>query len=317
MKHLAFVSHRTGLPQIFLELRDSGKLVQLTDRPDIHEWSIYPSHDGQYVYFTAGAGGWRVHTDTSKEEQVLDFTGGRAREQGFVAEAMGTTALSFDDRYWAVRSGQDGKSRLHVLDTETLASRVILERDVVSHMMFCPDDNGRLLYGGPLADRLWCIRRDGTENKRLYQREDRDQWLTHESWIPGTGEVHFVDWHRGTKAVNPDTLQVRAVTGVNAWHAISNRQGTLMAVDTNFPDRGILLFDPRAENGPTRTLCHPESSNAGEHWKGPFPYNNGPIKVYAPQHTHPHPSFSPDGKFVVYSSDKSGFAQVFEAEVGA
>ena len=40
-----------------------------------------------------------------------------------------------------------------------------------------------------------------------------------------------------------------------------------------------------------------------------------PIQVYAPQHTHPHPSFSPDGKLVLYTSDASGYAQLYEVTV--
>jgi oligogalacturonide lyase len=39
--------------------------------------------------------------------------------------------------------------------------------------------------------------------------------------------------------------------------------------------------------------------------------------VFAPQHTHPHPSFSPDGQHVVYTSDRSGFAQVYEVTIHA
>jgi Tol biopolymer transport system component len=39
------------------------------------------------------------------------------------------------------------------------------------------------------------------------------------------------------------------------------------------------------------------------------------VTVYAPQHTHPHPSFSPDGSRVVFTSDRTGLAQVYEADV--
>ncbi|SVD54370.1 uncharacterized protein METZ01_LOCUS407224, partial [marine metagenome] len=53
----------------------------------------------------------------------------------------------------------------------------------------------------------------------------------------------------------------------------------------------------------------------GEHWAGPFPYAAGPIKVYAPQHTHPHPSFSPDSTCIVFTSDRSGHAQIYEVMV--
>ena len=88
--------------------------------------------------------------------------------------------------------------------------------------------------------------------------------------------------------------------------------GRRMVADTNHPDVGIQIFDPRDGVGAPTTLCHPQASNAGEHWKGPFPYARGPVKVYAPQHTHPHPNFSPDGSRVVFTSDRTGHAQVYE-----
>jgi oligogalacturonide lyase len=37
--------------------------------------------------------------------------------------------------------------------------------------------------------------------------------------------------------------------------------------------------------------------------------------TYGPQWTHPHPSFSPDGKYVVYTSDVSGHSQVYVVAV--
>jgi len=41
-------------------------------------------------------------------------------------------------------------------------------------------------------------------------------------------------------------------------------------------------------------------------------YKQGKWKVYAPQHTHPHPSFSPDGRRVVFTSDATGHSQIYE-----
>jgi Tol biopolymer transport system component len=37
-----------------------------------------------------------------------------------------------------------------------------------------------------------------------------------------------------------------------------------------------------------------------------------PVEVYAPQHTHPHPRFSPDSRYVIYTSDAGGHAQLYE-----
>ena len=110
MQRLIFVSHRTGRPEIFAEDRETGKLIQLTERESIGEYSVYPSHDGRYVYFTAGTGAYRVDSETLKEEQLVDFGKINLREAGMVADAMGTTALSFDDRYWAIRFSVNGRS---------------------------------------------------------------------------------------------------------------------------------------------------------------------------------------------------------------
>ena len=63
MRHLVFVSHRSGRAEIFVEVQEDGTLVQLTEHEGLVEWSVHPSHDGRHVYFTdverrlAGRGG--------------------------------------------------------------------------------------------------------------------------------------------------------------------------------------------------------------------------------------------------------------------
>ena len=326
MQRLIFVSSRTGTPQIFAEERATGELRQLTDRPDIGEWSVHPSRDGKAVFFTAGTGGWRLDLETLEERELVNFdvacksklaVKGAAtamKEKGMVAAAMGTTALSQDDRWWAVRFNIGKEASLAIIDTDTGKHDIILHRDSIGHLQFCPDDSNLLYYAGPLTDRVWVIHRDGSGNRRLYARNiEKNEWITHETWIPGTRELAFVDWPRGVRCVNVDTGAERQVSTFNAWHAISNRTGTCMVADTNFPDIGIQIFDPRDGIGEPQTLCYPGASSLGEHWNGPFPYANGPVQVYAPQHTHPHPSFSPDGQHVVFTSDRSGYAQIYEA----
>ncbi|MBO9597434.1 MAG: PD40 domain-containing protein [Cohnella sp.] len=318
MRRLIFVSHRTGTPQIFSEERATGQLVQLTERDDLAEWSVHPSHDGNYVYFTAAATAWRLDLHTLKEELLADFGSARLKEGGMVAAGMGTTALSRDDRWWAVRYTEDGMACLAIIDVNKHTWKTILRRDHISHMQFCPDDPDLLFYAGPLTDRVWVVRRDGTGNRRLYKRNaERKEWITHETWIPGTKELAFVDWPNGIRCVNAATGAERQVAAFNAWHAVCNRSGTLMVADTNFPDRGLLLFDPHRPEAGTVTLCYPQATSMGAHWAGPFPYDDGPVEVYAPQHTHPHPSFSPDGTRIVYTSDRSGFAQLYEVMVPA
>lgn len=315
MRRLFYVEYTNNHPQIFCEVRKNGEHCRLTDTGDLNEWSVHPSHWGDYVYFTSKSGGYRVNIDACRTEKIVDFQNAVLRSDSMITTGMGTTALSHDDRYWAVKYSDSEYSYLSVTDTESKKTETILKTDEISHMQFSPDNN-IIFYAGKLTDRVWCINRDGTDNRRLYVRDsDARQWITHESFIPNSDELAMVNWNKGVIAVNLKNGAVRQITDFNAWHAVCSPDGTMMTADTNFPDIGIILFDPRKINGKKYKLCNSDSSNLGDYWKGPFPYDNGPIKVYAPQHTHPHPSFSPDNRFIVFTSDKSGYSQVYEARI--
>lgn len=317
MRRLIFVSHRTGRPEIFAELRENGKLLQLTDTADLGEWSVHPSHDGRYVYYVAGARACRVDTETCKEETLCSFEADGIRGQGMVGAAMGTTALSHDDRYWAVPVKTGAMCRFHVIDTHTGAHDVILERDTIGHPEFHPSDNTLLRYAGPHHSRIWVIHRDGAMNRQVYRRKG-NEWIVHEMWRPGSREIITANWPHGCIGIDLDTGAVRKVCSFNAWHPVINRQGTLMCADTTFPDIGLQVFDPLDGEGRPRTLCLTGASNEGKHWKTdhcPYDdedYKQGKWKPYAPQHTHPHPCFAPDGKSVVYTSDRTGHSQIHE-----
>jgi oligogalacturonide lyase len=348
MMRLFFVSHRTGRSEIWCEIRATGELQQLTDQSEIGEWSVHPSHDGRFVYYTAGQGAWRVATDTGKAERLVDFGGLAGREAGMVGAAMGTTTLSHDDRYWAVPVKIGARFRFIVIDTRTGRHETILEADTIGHPEFHPSDNALLRYAGSYKQRIWVINRDGTGNRLVYDRQPlakpgQYEWIVHETWNLGTmanggsrmtdlkpetrnlkptsREIITANWPHGCIGIDIDTGAVRPVCSFNAWHPSINRQGTLMCTDTTFPDIGLQLFDPRDGVGQPRTLCFPGATNEGKHWDTdhcPYDdedYKQGKWKVYAPQHTHPHPSFSPDGRWVIFTSDRTGHSQVYEVEV--
>lgn len=354
MTRLFFVSHRTGRPGVWCEIRASGELQQLTDQPDLGEWSVHPSHDGRFVYYTSGQGAWRVATATGEAECLLDLGPLAGREAGMVGAAMGTTSLSHDDRYWAVPVKVGARFRLIVIDTATGAHEAILEADTIGHPEFHPSDSMLLRYAGSHEQRIWVIHRDGTGNRLVYERKPlakpgQYEWIVHETWNPSFAEategkpasilkpetrhlkpgarrvprreIITATWPRGCIGIDIDTGAVRPVCGFNAWHPSINRQGTLMCTDTTFPDIGLQLFDPRGGGGAPYPLCFPEATNEGKHWNTdhcPYDdedYRQGRWKVYAPQQTHPHPAFSPDGRFVVFTSDRGGASQVYEVAI--
>lgn len=310
MRYLLFLSHRTGSPQICIEDRDTGALVQLTDEADLAEWSVIASRDGAWIYYVAGHVGKRVSPVTGAVEELVDFGPAEMREAGMVGAAMGTTALSASGRYWAVPVKTGPVSRFWLIDTEGGAADVFLERPTIGHPQFCPDDDNLILYAGPMTDRVWVTDRQGND-RRIFRRSHDLQWITHEVWRPGHRSVLFVDWPNGMGEIDPDSGAVRRVTEFPVWHGAPDARGARLVCDTNFPDRGLHILD-LGGSSPPRFVHASQATSQGAHWAHPFPYNNGPVKVHAPQHTHPHPRFSPDGSRIVFTSDRSGEAQVYE-----
>jgi len=310
MHHLVFVSHRTGRPELFLEQRDSGQLLQLTEHEGLAEFSISPSHDGRFVYFTDGGGAWRVETSTCREELLVSFGSGDPN-----GVAAGTTALSYDDRWWAVPVRMSDRARLVLIDARSADHEPILEADSIGHPQFHPADPSLLRYAGPYCGRLWIVNRDGSDHRLVYARRG-SEWIVHETWHPQKRELLTTRWPHGVIGVDVDTGAVRQACTFNAWHPMINRDGTRMVADTTFPDTGLQVFDPNDGVGDPHLVCASGSSNEGRHWDiDHCPYDDGPIEVFAPQETHPHPNFSPDGQLVVFTSDRSGWAQVYECRV--
>ena len=327
MQRLFFVSHRTGRPEIWCEVRAGGELQQLTEQEELNEWSIHPSHDGRFVYYTAGGAACRVSTGDGSVDRLLEAGGA----------ALGTIVVSHDDRYCAVPVKTGARSQFVVIDTEAGTHDTILEADKIGHPEFHPSDNTLLRYAGPHDARIWVIHRDGTGNRLVYDRKPYGdgkhfEWIVHETWNPGPArrspegeggsrEIITASWPNGCVGIDIDSGTARPVCTFNAWHPGINRQGTLMCADTTFPDIGLQLFDPTEGVGTPRTLCLSGSSNVGAHWDTPYcpyddeDYRQGKWRPYAPQQTHPHPCFSPDGTKVVFTSDRTGHAQVYEVDV--
>ncbi len=312
MRWLFFISHRMGSPQIFAERCVTRELVQLTDRPDINEWSLHPSHDGRHVYFTTTTGGWRLDMQSLNEEQLIDFAGAE-KAAGMVGAGMGTTSLSHDDNWWAIPVRRGKVAQLLVVDTATGNAHVACENESIGHPQFHPQDASLLRYGGPYDRRIWVTQRDGSDHRLVYQRDTaKKEWIVHECWRPHSREILTTNWPHGVMAIDIDSGSTRWIARFNAWHPMVDPAGRFMVTDTKNPDVGLQRFDIGDTLSTPELLCETRSSNEGEHWNTDHcPYDDGPIDVFAPQHTHPHPSIAPDGRRIVFTSDASGVAQLF------
>jgi oligogalacturonide lyase len=324
---LIFCSYRGGSPQFYRTGFPAGEIERLTDEPGIHGFSGVISPDGTQLYYTAGSRVRALTLDTASAMTLTDFAGAQ----------LGECSLSAGGRaiVTAARLSEGGFG-LAVVTVDGVTAEIVHRVDrTVIHPQFHPRDPELILYAQDPAPRMWMVRRDGTGDTCLYSH-DNDEFLVHETFLGEAGEeLIVVRWPYALLRFHLARREFREVARFNAWHIASSRDGRRVLCDTAHPDRGLVLVD--VATGARETACYPESSCGGSQWKmdryalaEDFAAARQAAEreqslswmemktdtVYGPQWTHPHPSFSPSERWIVYTSDCSGYPQVYAAEVG-
>ena len=294
----------------------TGAYRVLTEREDIYGFSGCPSSDGGGVFFNAGHQMLRAEVADGRQRVLADFGDG----------VPGNCALSHDGAWVVTCVRRDGWNCITAVGADGSAVREILrtEREV-GHVQFEPGPRMRVLYSGGLTERMWMVGFDGREDRLLY-RQAAGELLLHEFWArDGSGDVLVVHWPFALRRMQPDGGAMRTVLEMNTWHVSSSPDGRTLVCDTNHPDTGLHLIQPGS--GSTLALCASAASNMGTQWRYTFPREGAHMDVtmlgartgtqetpWGPQWTHPHPSFSPDGRRVAFTSDRSGRSQVYVVE---
>ena len=323
--HLIFTSYRSGKPNFFKLEFPNGDIVQLTDADDIHGYSGVISKDGTELFYTQADAIKAIHLDTFEERVLAEFPSG----------GLGECSVSADERFIVTAMKRDDKSHITVTATDGSGGAVIYTSpdQTIIHPQFHPKHPDLIAYSGDPAPRMWTIKRDGTENRSLYQH-DNNEFLVHETFLGAKDDLIVTHWPYSLRRMSLETLQMQTIADFNAWHIASNRDGTKVLCDTVHPDIGLRLVD--VETGEHTPICYPQSSSSGSQWKtdryalaedwaaaqqaGDREKSLSWMEmkvdtVYGPQWTHPHPSFSPDETAVVYTSDVSGHSQVYVAVI--
>ena len=323
--YLIFTSYRSGKPNFFKLEFPNGDIVQLTDADDIHGYSGVISKEGTELFYSQADAIKAIHLDTFEERVLAEFPGG----------GLGECSVSADEQFIVTAMKRDDKSHITVTATDGSGGEVIYTSpdQTIIHPQFHPKHPDLIAYSGDPAPRMWTIKRDGTENRSLYQH-DNNEFLVHETFLGAQDELIVTHWPYSLRRMSLETLQMQTIADFNAWHIASNRDGTKVLCDTVHPDIGLRLID--VESGEHAPICYPKSSSSGSQWKTDryalaedwaaaqqagdrekaLSWMEMKVDtVYGPQWTHPHPSFSPDETAVVYTSDASGHSQVYVAVI--
>lgn len=191
---------------------------------------------------------------------------------------------------------ESGRTALVRYATDGSEARVILEREAIAHVQIDPSGTDRILFGASVEGGsygIWLCGRDG-ENLRLWGLKES---TGHYAFFGNTGKlISTVNKPFGSIVLYEEGVEpVLIAKGGHFWHAAGSWDGEWIVSDTNWPDIGLILIN--ANTGLWAPLCHPQSSSGHPQW------------------THPHPMFSPDGRHVVFNSDRTGIGQVYSVEI--
>ena len=164
-------------------------------------------------------------------------------------------------------------------------------------------DGTRILRYGPEGNTIFILDVETGEVTRLQLGRPHTPGTTgHEAWIGDTGEIlvsvhpddDFTVEKGNLLAVGPDQPARVVSRGYHFLHVGTSVCGRFFSCDDR-PTTDVVIGS--IATGKTAVICCSETSFGAE------------------QYTHPHPYLSPDLKWVVFSSDRSGEPQLHAARV--
>lgn len=310
--------------------------TQLSDGGGENTFGGFLSPDDQHLYFVRAERQLiRLHLHDLHEDVAYTVPEGWVGYGTWVANSACTKMVGIEiaaEDWFALSDWQKFHDMFHAqprcrlirIDLATGARETILEKKGwLGHPQYRPGDDHTVAYchEGPhdLIDaRMWFINEDGT-NMRCGKAHQAGESCTHEFWVPDGSAMIYVSYLLGHSerficSLDPVTLQSKQLTAMPPCsHLMSNFDGTLLVGDgcgspADVADAGshqiktdpyLHVFDLKA--GSTRRVARHDSS-----WR-----------VYKGnrQVTHPHPSFTPDQRQVLYSSDCDGEPALFLARL--
>ena len=300
MKHLVFHSDRPGYQAPHALEMATGKIFTLTDSSPS---SIVLSRKDDRLFYLLGREIFVTTVNTSSKTPAPAMKVAVLPDE--VNGVLGGISLDADETtlYTGIEREPDKKWALIGLELDTGKWRTVVDLDFqIGHLQANPVRSGLIMFchetGGDAPQRTWVVRSDGSGLRPLY-KETYNEWVTHEVWW-GEDRVIFTIWpYDEERAQKPHgVLSVDLETGTptlhsqyRAWHT-HGAPGGAWAMGDDF-ERNIWLI--KVKSGERRLLTQ---GHLGKGCK-----------------THPHASFTPDAKAIVFNSSRNGHENIFMVEI--
>ncbi|ETI60535.1 oligogalacturonate lyase family protein [Marinomonas profundimaris] len=217
---------------------------------------------------------------------------------------------------------QKPRCRLISINLKTGQRTTVFEENIwLGHPLYRPNDDNTVAFchEGPhdlIETRMWMIDENGDNMRKVYEQSEEES-CTHEFFVPDGSKMMFVSYRPNTDkrqlcSVNASTLDFKVEIEMPACsHLMSNNDGTMVVGDGSGTPVDVADNTGHGiENDPNLYLIDLTDASIR-----PITEHNTSWKVLNGdrQINHPHPSFSPDNKSVLYSSDVNGTPAIYLA----
>ncbi|MBL8216876.1 MAG: hypothetical protein JNK87_39515 [Bryobacterales bacterium] len=232
-RYLIFGNDRTGRMELYRVAVPGGEIVQLTDEEGVAAGSACPDPtDARRVYFVKKGAVWSLDVESFSQKKVAEVQG----------KGLGQPSLSGDGKTMAVGFQVDeGTWEVGVIEVASgKYRRVVRQGFRIGHVQHSPTD-AVIFYvwetGGYAPQRTWIVKADGSGNRPLYASTESSkwvtplkEWVTHEAWVPATGEMTMILDKVGILLVDVRG-KWRMVAKGWYWHAASTVDGKRLIAD--------------------------------------------------------------------------------------
>ncbi|MCD6364877.1 MAG: PD40 domain-containing protein [Planctomycetes bacterium] len=334
-RYLLLSSDRSGSWQVCILDRSAGRIVQLTDGPDITHTTPCMDIERGIVYYLSGRCVRSVHIDGSDVREHYQCPEGFSPSILSISSCGRYLAFSYREQMpastdtgkiyssQAERFFQHPRSVVIMLDLEQQDAKALYgENTQYSHVSISPTDPNIVLFchEGPwhLLQRMWIVRADTLEVWPLLETQRLLSKCGHEYFTDGgTVVTQYAErdnvrdelFRHANVLIEPDGSNERRFwyDGVQPMH-----------VQTSHHDETLMIGDcgPRANR----------SDKAGAEWMSVIRLVGEKSEMtplcrhstsWTVQHSHPHAVFWPDDKWVSFNSDRGGRCNAYRAELPA
>ena len=313
---LVFTSRRTGSWNLFYLNLKTFSFVQLTDAKNINGTGAEVSSATHEVFYCEGHKIKAVHLKTLAERVVATVPEGYSLGSALSVTASGevlafsiTTNILLTAKTQAIYSDMDehfAKRPWSAVWTGRTAGsgwhEIARQHQWLSHTLISPQNPNLILYchegrWEQVEQRLWLVNADGSNNHPLRVEENPEIAIGHEFWFEDGIHVGY---------------QVRYPKGPPMIGVADARDGTFHEYSVPYADghmqashHGNLFIGDGSEKEPYLNLYQlVDGKLTGRHI-----FRHG--SSFSKEYWHPHPSFSPDDAYVLFTSCRAGNGDVY------